>query len=56
MVNENKDLAKEYNAIMNGFSPEPLISGDWPMENGMYKQYSAFEDTSISMGCTSYSF
>ena len=53
--NDNKDLVEQYNSIMKDYEPKPFISGDWPMENGVYKQYSAFENQTVSVGGTSYS-
>lgn len=53
--NDNKDLVEQYKSIMKDYEPKPFISADWPMENGVYKQYSAFENQTVSVGGTSYS-
>ncbi len=54
MKNRNDNLSKMYEGVMNGFSSQPYVPGNWPMENGVYKQYSAFEKTNNSVGGTSY--
>jgi len=32
-----------FNKFVDGYQPKPFISCEWPLENGIYKQYSAFE-------------
>lgn len=53
--NTNKDLVEQYSSMMKDYRPILYLSGDWPMENGVYKQYSAFENQNTSVGGTSYS-
>lgn len=53
--NDNKDLLEQYNAIMKGYEPRPFSYGSWPMENGVYKQYSAFDNEGFTVGGTSFS-
>lgn len=55
MENDNKDLVKQYTSIMKDYEPNLYTSGPWPMENGVYKQYSAYENQNNSVGGTSYS-
>lgn len=50
------DLLQQYDTIMEGYEPLTFVSGDWPMENGLYRQYSAFEESNNSIGGTSYGF
>ena len=55
MNEKEKSLQEQFNELMKGFNPK-WTSGEWLMENGIYKQYSAFETESTSIGGTSYSF
>ena len=45
-----KDLKKDYEKIMDGYEPSQYVNKEWPMKDGMYQQYSAFED---DVQCTS---
>lgn len=45
MDNKEMDLLQQYDAIMDGYEPLTFVSSDWPMENGVYRQYSAFEES-----------
>ena len=40
----NKDLDKSYDQLMKDYKPSKYVNQDWPMKDGMYQQYSAFED------------
>jgi len=53
-MNDEK-LLKQYDALMKDYEPQPFVPTNWPMENGVYKQYSAFNQDDSSIGCTSYS-
>ena len=51
---DNKDLLEQYNTIMKGYEPRPFLYGTWTMENGVYKQYSAYDNDGFSVGGTSF--
>lgn len=51
---KESELLEQYNAFMDGYEPLSFVSGDWPMENGVYRQYSAFEESNNSIGGISY--
>lgn len=40
----DKDFNKSYDQLMKDYKPSQYINQDWPMKDGMYQQYSAFED------------
>lgn len=54
MDSKEKNLIEKYNSMMRGYEPQTFVSGNWPMENGVYKQYSAFEESNNSVSGTSY--
>lgn len=56
MKNNYNDLSEKYHAIMEGFNPRPFIPSNWTMENGVYKQYSAYEKSDNSVSGTSYCY
>ena len=41
-----------FNKFVDGYQPKPFISSEWPLENGIYKQYSAFEESGVSVSGT----
>ena len=51
---KESELLEQYNAFMDGYEPLSFVSGDWPMENGVYRQYSAFEESNNSIGGISF--
>ena len=55
-MKEEKDseLLKQYDTLMDGYEPLSFVSGDWPMENGVYRLYSAFEESNNSIGGISF--
>lgn len=55
MQEREKDVAGMFDEFMKGFEPQ-YVSNNWPIENGLYKQYSAFETVTTSVGATGYSF
>lgn len=54
MDKKNEDLIEKYDSIMKGYEHQTFMSSIWPMENGVYKQYSAFEESNNSVSGTSY--
>ena len=53
---ENKDitLIEQLDSLMQGFEQLQFVSKDWPIENGIYRQYSAFESFETSLSGTSF--
>lgn len=48
---EEKDIKELYADMMSGYEDSPLMNREWPMKDGMYQQYSAFEtDVKCSSG------
>ena len=45
-----KDLAQTFSELMKDYQPSEYINKEWPMKDGMYQQYSAFEN---DVQCTS---
>lgn len=39
-----KDRINSYDGMMKGYEPSKYVNQDWPMKDGMYLQYSAFEN------------
>lgn len=37
-------IAETYYDFMDTYAPSPYVNTEWPMEHGIYKQYSAFKD------------
>lgn len=54
MENKKEELIEQYNSIMKGYAPQNFVANNWPMENGVYKQYSAYEQSNNSVSGTSY--
>ncbi len=40
----DKNLIESYDQLMKGYKPSQYVNQSWPMKDGMYQQYSAFED------------
>ena len=53
---EEKDirLEEQYNELMNGFEQRQFIVNVWPIENGVYRQYSVFDSAETSVSGTSF--
>ena len=51
---KKEEIIEKYNSIMKGYEPQNFVPDNWPMENGVYKQYSAFEQSNTSVSGTSY--
>lgn len=49
MDEKNNDLVEMYESIMKDYKPQDFVLNVWPMENGVYKQYSAYEKNSNSI-------
>lgn len=41
-----------FTKFVDGYQPKPFISSEWPLEDGIYKQYSAFEESGVSVSGT----
>ena len=55
---EEKDLKlkEQYDELMNGFEDRQFIVNEWPLENGVYRQYSALDSSVASVSGTSFCF
>ncbi len=40
----DKNLTESYDRLMKDYKPSQYVNQNWPMKDGMYQQYSAFED------------
>ena len=49
-----EEIINKYQSIMNGFEHQTFVPSNWPMENGVYKQYSVFEESNNTVSGTSY--
>ena len=47
MINE-----ESFKRFLEGYKQNPFVSHEWPMENGIYKQYSAFDVSGGAMSDT----
>ena len=52
---EDKDIKLEnrFTELMHGFMDRQFIFNEWPLENGVYRQYSAFDSSSTTVSGTS---
>ena len=44
-------IVEELNRFLKDYKPSEFVTKDWPMKNGLYQQYSIFQDdgnTSVS--------
>ena len=47
----SNDLQQTYSDLMKGYQPSDYVNKEWPMKDGMYQQYSAFDsDIQCSSG------
>ncbi len=46
-------IEQMYEQLMNGFTPDKSVETVWPMKDGMYLQYSAYETNDICLSGTS---
>lgn len=53
-MEKKEEILNKYNAMMKGYEPQVFVPNTWPMENGVYKQYSAYEESNNSVSGTSY--
>ena len=54
MKRQVADISGAFKQFVDGYEKSPYLSTEWPMENGLYKQYSAFEHSEpIVSGTTS---
>lgn len=51
---KKEELINKYDSIMKGYTPHNFVESNWPMENGVYKQYSAYEKPDNIVSGTSY--
>ena len=54
MENKSQKLIEQYNKLLNGFEQQQFISNEWPIENGVYRQYSALDSSENSVSGTSF--
>lgn len=47
------NLSEQYSQLMRDYKPSPYVTTEWPMKDGMYQQYSGYEDNSPSVSGTS---
>lgn len=47
-------LEEQYSELMNGFEERQFIENEWPLENGVYRQYSVFDSAGTSVSGTSF--
>ncbi len=40
----DKNLTESCDRLMKDYKPSQYVNQNWPMKDGMYQQYSAFED------------
>lgn len=45
-----KELAQAFSEMMKDYKPSEYVTREWPMKDGMYQQYSAYES---DVQCTS---
>lgn len=53
---EEKDLKliEQYSELMKGFEDRQFIINEWPLDNGVYRQYSAIDSSGTSVSGTSF--
>ena len=53
---EDKDIKMidQYNDLMHGYEQQQFISNVWPLEDGLYRQYSAFDSSGTTISGTSF--
>ncbi len=49
----NTDIMRQYDKFIKGYEPSNLICQDWPMQNGIYQQYSIYKNNTPSSSGTS---
>jgi hypothetical protein len=54
MEEKRKQFTERYDDLMNGFERQQFISNEWPLENGVYKQYSVFDSSETSISGTGF--
>ena len=50
MFDMEKNLTQTLAELMKDYQPSEFVNKEWPMKDGMYQQYSAFEN---DVQCTS---
>lgn len=38
-----------YEKMMKDYSPSPYVNTEWKMQNGIYKQYSVYDENCVSV-------
>ena len=38
-----------YEKTMKNYSPSPYVNTEWEMQNGIYKQYSVYDENCVSV-------
>lgn len=41
---DKENIQRAFSELMKGYHPSEYVSQEWPMKDGMYQQYSAFEN------------
>lgn len=42
-----RTIVQAFSDFMEDYAPNPYINTEWPMENGVYQQYSGYDNTTI---------
>lgn len=48
----SRNNKEAYKRIMKGFCPSQYVNPEWEMQNGIYKQYSLYDDNCVSVSGT----
>lgn len=54
MEEKSLKLIDQYKELLNGYESQQFISNEWPIENGVYRQYSALDCSEPSVSGTSF--
>ena len=51
-MENDKTIEKEYNDLMTGYEKSPFIDTEWAMKDGMYQQYSGWDNDVVGVSGT----
>lgn len=51
-MTNDKNFEDEYNDFMRGYEKSPFIDTEWPMKDGMYQQYSGWDNDAVGVSGT----
>ena len=54
MEDKNKQYIERFDDLMSGFERIQFISNEWPLDNGVYKQYSALDSSETTISGTGF--